>query len=197
MAIVFAIVTLVASIADADTFSKEEAGVLGYHIVYDAVCGTRYAVLAVATLRNKGAKAKEFEVLKTEILQGKESARLVLTKEGKQKFCGKSRDNLATVRDHASDAMVLGAAAAKDRFCGTHGYQPMLNGMKKRGELYPGMLNDYAEEFAKGKRLEARQFAREGEITFCRVDRNRERENVDFESIVRALGLYEPPSFND
>jgi hypothetical protein len=39
----------------------------------------------------------------------------------------------------------------RDQLCGTHIYDAVLTGMKRRGELYPNELNDYAEEFEKGK----------------------------------------------
>jgi hypothetical protein len=91
------------------------------------------------------------------------------------------------------NARVLGWLAAKDELCGTHIYKPAIGGMKKRGELYPGMLKDYAE----GKRTQFRAVEREGETKYCRDDRRMEREDADFERITRALGVYEPLSNND
>lgn len=90
----------------------------------------------------------------------------------------------------------LGYLAANDKLCGTHEYNTAAGGMKERGELYPGELKDYAEEFAEGKRTASRAFERDGETKYCRDDRRLEREDADFERITRAIGVYETPSYN-
>jgi len=119
-----------------------------------------------------------------------------LAEKGKPAFCHKPNSTPEIIPDHASDARVLGYVAAEDELCGTHVYKAVIGGMKKRGELYPGMLNDYAEEYVDGKRTQFRAFKREGETKTCRDDRRIEREDADFERITRALGVYEIPSFN-
>ncbi len=186
-----------ATAAKAEVITKDNAYFFGYLIVSDAACEARFATLEMAKFVNRGAKLKDFMALKTDIVQGKEGAKASLAEKGKQAFCHKLNSTPEINSDHASDARVLGWVAAKDELCGTHIYKAAMGGMKKRGELYPGMLNDYAEEYAEGKRLQVRVFKREGETKFCRDDRRMEREDADFERITRALGVYEAPSNND
>jgi hypothetical protein len=195
--IAFVTAILAATAAKAEVITKDKAYFFGYLIVSDAAWEARFATLELAKFVNKGAKLKDFMALKAEIVQGKEGAKASLAEKGKPAFCHKPNSTPEIIPDHARNARVLGWLAAKDELCGTHIYKPAIGGMKKRGELYPGMLKDYAEEYAEGKRTQFRAVEREGETKSCRDDRRMEREDADFERITRALGVYEPLSNND
>ena len=192
---VIVIAALTATTAKAEVITKDEARFFGYLIASDAVCGTRRAALDLSVFLNKGASLKDFKALKTEIVSGERFGKAAFKEKGKEDFCPKS-SLPETQRDHASDARVLGYVAAEDELCGTHIYNGFMEGKKKRGEIYPGLLQDYADEFAEGKRLQSHEFEVEGETKFCRDDRNREREDADFERVTRALGVY-PPAHGD
>ncbi|MBI3274885.1 MAG: hypothetical protein HYZ60_02815, partial [Methylocystis sp.] len=124
IAIVTAI--FVATAAKAEVITKDEALSFGYEIVVWAACGQRFATLDLAKFLNKGAKLKDFEALRAEILHGKELAKESLAQKGKPAFCGKDDSTSRAIRDHASDAETLGFVSVEDELCGTHSYKAMI-----------------------------------------------------------------------
>jgi hypothetical protein len=184
-----------ASPAMAEMPSDTEAGLFGFYIVEDAVCGTRLATLSLAKMLNRGVTLQDLKARKADILQGKAGAKADLAKQGKRSFCPKSDNNPSLVQDYARDVHMLGYTFMRDQLCGTHIYDAVLTGMKRRGELYPNELNDYAEEFEKGKHTASVAFEHDGETKSCRDDRRSEAENADFQKIIRTLGIAEQPSW--
>jgi hypothetical protein len=195
--IAIATAILTAAAANPEVITKDEAFTFGYHIVADAACGTRFATSTLAKYLNEGAKLNDLKPLKSEIVHGKELAKASLAEKGKPAFCDTFVIKTETVINRATDAHTLGFTAAQDELCGTHSYNAVMIEMRKEGELYPGMLKDYAEEFEEGKRLGFSGFESEGETKYCRFRRREEREDADLERITRALGVYETPYYKD
>ncbi|MGO9743545.1 MAG: hypothetical protein ACLPN5_18925, partial [Roseiarcus sp.] len=201
-AIVLGTALFAATAAQAEVLTTSEARFFGYMIVMDAACGTTESVHDLAELLSKGARSGDFMAKKPDIVEGKELAKGTLAKEGKDTYCREHRrapdsddiKNAVMTREKA--ASLLGFISADDKLCGTHSYNSTLRGVKKSGVFYPGLLTDYAEEFAQGKSIALTGFKIDGETKYCRFQRNLEREQADFDKLVRALGVYEPPTYD-
>jgi hypothetical protein len=199
---VLALALCAANVGTAEVLKGSDASFFGYMIVVDASCGTRQSTLDLAGYLSKGVTLKDFKALKPEIVQGKELARADIAADGKEAYCQKHRPlpdsdvRTSSIPNHEKDAESLGSVTAQDELCGTHSYIHILHGVKKSGGFYPALLKDYAEEFEEGKGVAVSVFKSEGETKYCRFERNREREDAEFKSFVRALGVYEPPSYD-